>query len=189
MRNLLHRSIVILGVLLAATQVAPAQAIVSAQRGAEFSAFGQATYITPDWGQKNNFGYTLGVDYTRFIRSIVQPSIEFRITRANGDDVSERSYAGGLKLAAGSFRGVEPYITVLLGHGNIDMHHATSNYVGDSGMIYSLGGGGEFNVTSKIKARVDVTRQSWYLSPNVLNPWTYSVGASYRVGLHGFGVR
>ena len=76
MRNLLHRSIVILGLLLATTQIASAQAIVSAERGAEISAFGQATYISPDWGQKDNLGYTLGVDYTRFIRSIVQPSLE-----------------------------------------------------------------------------------------------------------------
>ena len=189
MRNLLHRSIVILGVLLAATHIASAQAIVSAERGAEISAFGQATYITPDWGQKNNLGYTLGADYTRFIRSIVQPSIEFRITRANGLDVDERSYAGGLKLAAGSFRGVEPYVTVLLGHGNIDMHHATSSYVGDSGMIYSFGGGGEFNATSHLKVRLDMTRQTWHLDPNVLNPVTFSVGVSYRLGLHGLRVQ
>jgi hypothetical protein len=189
MRNLLHRSIVILGVLLAATHIASAQAIVSAERGAEISAFGQATLVTPDWGQKNNLGYTLGVDYTRFIRSIVQPSIELRITRADGLDVAERSYAGGLKLAAGSFRGVEPYVTVLLGHGNIDMHHSTNSYVGDSGMIYSLGGGGELNVTSKIKLRLDMTRQTWHLDPNVLNPLTFSVGVSYRLGLHGLRVQ
>ncbi len=34
-----------------------------------------------------------------------------------------------------------------------------------------------------------MTRQSWHLDPNVLNPVTFSVGASYRLGLHGFGVR
>src|ERR1019366_2777155 len=98
MRNLLHRctpkAALFLGVLLAATQVASAQAVVTGQRSAELVPFAMTTLITPDYGQAHNIGYTVGVDYTRFIRSIVQPSLEFRYTHANGSQVNERSYGG-----------------------------------------------------------------------------------------------
>jgi opacity protein-like surface antigen len=190
MRNLLHcsvwKSAVLLGILLAATRVASAQALLTAQRGTEIAPFAQFTLVGPDWGQSNNFGYTAGIDYTHFIRSsIVQPSLEFRYTSANGLTVNERSYAGGLRLQT-TVHGIHPYATFLVGHGNIDFNYllANNNYHGDNSFIYCLGGGAEFNVTPVWKLRLDLSSQQWNTGSETLSPLTIGVGMAYSLPSH-----
>jgi hypothetical protein len=187
MRNLLRRSTpkaaLVLGVLFAATQVASAQAVVTGQRSAELAPFAMTTLITPDYGQAHNIGYTVGVDYTRFLRSIVQPSIEFRYTHANGSQVNESSYGGGLKLQT-TIRNIHPYATVLIGQGNITFVHAVNSRI-DNSTMFSIGGGADFNVTRQWKLRADFTDQHWSLDPGSLTPMTFAVGIAYSVPFHG----
>jgi opacity protein-like surface antigen len=186
MRIMLHRSTLNFALLLGAlfaTQSASAQATVSAQRGAEFAPFAQTILLRPDYGPTSNLGYTLGFDYTRFIRSIVQPSIEFRTIHANGSTVNERSYLGGLKLQT-TVHGFRPYATLLVGHGNIDFLHPANNYYSDNALIYSVGGGADFKVTSQWKLRVDMAQQFWNLGPMTLSPMTFGIGASYSIPFH-----
>jgi hypothetical protein len=188
MRNLLHcwtwKFAFILGLSLVAAKVAPAQAVVTAQRGAEITPFVQTTLLSPDWGPTNNFGYTVGVDYTRFIRSIVQPSLEVRMSSASGSTVSERTYTGGLKLQF-VIRRIHPYATLLAGMGDIAFTHPLSaNYTGDNSTIYSLGGGAEFNIGPALKARVDFTHQNWNIDPQTLTPVAIGVGISYSIPFH-----
>jgi hypothetical protein len=186
MRNLLHRSpiqsAILLGFFLATPRFASAQAMVTAQRGAEIAPFVQTTVLSPDWGPTYNFGYTVGVDYTRFIRSIVQPSLEFRMVSANGNTANELSYVGGLKLET-SVHGIHPYFTFLAGDGIITFANPNVNYVGptNSFFIYSLGGGAEFNIKSQWKLRVDITQQTWNIDPEVLTPTAVNVGIAYRL--------
>jgi hypothetical protein len=185
----IRKSALILGILLVTTGVASAQALITAGRGAELAPFAQATLVRPDWGGNNNFGYAAGVDYTRYIRSIVQPSIEFRVTSANGSTVNERTYAGGLKLQTTVHR-IHPYATFLVGYGAIDLNYPNGGYNHDNSVIYSLGGGSDFDVTSLLKVRLDATHQSWSLGTNAtLTPVTFSVGVSYRLSLHNGRVR
>jgi opacity protein-like surface antigen len=186
MKNLPHRhslKALLFGVLLASTHSALAQAMASAQRGAAIAPFALSTSVSPDWGPTKNIGYVIGLDYTRFIRSIVQPSLEVRYTRANGKTVNERMYAGGLKLAT-SIHGIEPYLTALVGHGNIDFVGATNGYNGDASMAYSLGAGVDLPVTRHIKLRLDMTQQHWSFDPITLTPVSLSVGASYIIPGH-----
>jgi len=187
MRNLLNHRItkfaLLLGVSLAATAVASAQAIVTAQRGAEITPFAQTTMIRPDWGEPNNLGYTFGVDYTRFIHSIVQPSLELRFSSANGSVVSEHSFTGGLKLET-SIYGIHPYATFLAGNGGITFTHPIGYYYGDNSFVYSLGGGAEFKVHSSLKLRLDFTQQHWNLDPYILTPMTFGVGLAYSLPFH-----
>jgi hypothetical protein len=188
MRNLLHcwtwKVAIILGLSLVAIKIAPAQAIVAAQRGAEIAPFAQTTLLSPDWGPTNNLGFTFGVDYTRLIRSIIQPSLEVRMSSAGGNTVSERTYTGGLKLQF-SVRGIHPYATLLAGMGRINFTHPYySNYTGDNSTIYSLGGGAEFSVGPGFKARVDFTHQNWDIDPQTLTPVTIGVGLSYNIPFH-----
>jgi opacity protein-like surface antigen len=172
-----------------ATPVVSAQAIVTAQRGVGITPFAQVTLIRPDWGQTNNLGYTAGIDYTRFIRSsIVQPSLELRYTRANGVTVNERTYTAGIKLQT-TIHGIHPYATFLAGHGNIDFKHPHGNYNGDNSIIYSLGGGAEYNVTPQWKLRLDFTSQHWSIVPQTLTPMTFAVGIAYGVPFHNRRVR
>jgi hypothetical protein len=185
----IRKSALLLGILLATTSIASAQALATAGRGAEIAPFAQATLVRPDWGPGHNFGYTAGVDYTRFIRSVVQPSIEFRVTTANGTTVNERTYSGGLKLQTTVHR-VHPYATVLVGYGTIAFNYKNHGYQGDNSVIYSLGGGADFDVTSLLKLRFDFTDQNWNLGTNAsLTPMTFGVGFSYSLPFHTGRVR
>jgi opacity protein-like surface antigen len=163
--------------------------MVSAQRGAEIAPFAQTTLLSPDWGPTNNLGYVVGLDYTRFTRLFVQPSLEVRMTAANGDTVGERSYTGGLKLQT-TIHGIHPYATLLAGYGAITFTHPIGNYLSDNSMVYSLGGGVEFNVTRQLKMRVDFTHQQWNLDPVTLTPVTLGVGLAYSLPFfHSGGVQ
>jgi opacity protein-like surface antigen len=192
MRTLLQRltvtSTLLLGVALAATPAASAQAYVTGERGAAITPFVQTTLVTPDYGTSNNLGYTAGLDYTHFIRSIVQPSLEFRFTNANGTNVNERTYAGGLKLQT-AFHGIHPYGTLLIGHGNITFNHPNGGYYGDNSLVYSLGGGAEFNVTQQWKLRLDYTHQDWNTGVDTFTPTSIGVGIAYSLRIHAGGVR
>jgi Outer membrane protein beta-barrel domain len=193
MRNTLHSSIMksafFLGTLLATAQLASAQAMIAAGRGTEIAPFVQTTLVRPDWGPTSNIGYTVGVDYTRFIRSIVQPSIEVRMTSANGKTVNERSYAGGLKLQT-AVHGIHPYATFLVGYGTITLNYPEGTYTGDDSVIYSYGGGADFKVTSAWKLRLDFSQQNWNLGTNAsLTPMTFGVGVSYSLPFHNGRVR
>jgi opacity protein-like surface antigen len=191
MRNLLSnwttKSALFLGISLAATGIASAQATVVGERGAELAPFITTTYLSPDWGQKNNLGFTAGVDYTRFIRSIVQPSLEFRMTSADGLNVGEKTYLGGFKLQT-TVHGVHPYAVVLGGNGDIVFHHQEAQgYTTDNSFVLSVGGGAEFNVLPQWKVRADFTEQHWNLEPQILTPKVFSVGVAYSIAFHGNG--
>jgi len=188
MRNLLQnwtsKSALCLGISLAATAAASAQAMSVAQRGAEIAPFAQTTLLQPDWGPTANLGYTAGLDYTRFIRSIVQPSLELRVTSANGSTVSEHTYSGGLKLQTTIHR-IHPYGVFLVGAGVIDFTHPTMSsngpYASDDSKVYSVGGGAQFDVLSQWQLRLEFTQQHWNIEPQILTPQTLSVGVAYRI--------
>jgi hypothetical protein len=184
--NLTMKSAFILGISLAATGIASAQATVVGQRGAELAPFIQTTLLAPDWGQAHNIGITAGVDYTRFIRSsLFQPSLELRVVSADGANVGERSYLGGFKLQT-TIHGIRPYAVVLAGDGQITFHNqAAQGYTSDDSFVYSLGGGAEFNVLPQWKLRADFTQQHWNLEPQLLTPMAFSVGVAYSIAFHG----
>ena len=184
MRNPLNhwtlKSAFFLSALLAVPAVAPAQAIVSAQRGAEIAPFVQTSLLSPDWGTQRNTGFTAGVDYTRLLQTLIQPSLELRYTSANGQNVGERSFSAGVKMGM-AFRGIHPYATLLAGSGGITFTHPQPGYPSDSSFIYSIGAGAEFNVMRNFKVRADFIEQFWNLDPVTLSPTILSVGVSYRI--------
>jgi hypothetical protein len=186
--NLLYRPMLkaalVLGMLLAIARVAPAQALEAGERGAEIAPFAQYTMVTPDWGDDHDFGYTVGVDYTRFIRSILQPSLELRMTRATGSTVGEKTYTGGLKLQTTIHR-IRPYITLLAGKGFITFDHPVyPNYLGDDSFIFSVGAGALLPVGHHVDLRLDFTHQNWNIGPQTLTPVNLGVGIAYRIPFH-----
>jgi hypothetical protein len=186
MHKLLDRwtanSAIFLAISLAATAPASAQAFNTARRDAEITPFVQTTVLRPDYGQPNNAGYTVGVDYTRFIRAIVQPSLEFRMSSATGQVVGERSLIAGFKLQASILR-VHPYATYLVGNGVITFTHPVGNYYNDNSFVRSIGGGADFKLYSHLNLRADFTQQHWNLPP-VLTPMTFSLGLAYNIPFH-----
>ena len=130
------KTVILLAASLAVPAAASAQAAVTAQRGAEIAPFVQASIITPDWGPQHNIGYTVGIDYTRLISGIIQPSLELRYISANGLTVDEHSITGGFKIAT-SVRNIHPYATLLAGTGGILFVHPVPGYPSDTAYIYS----------------------------------------------------
>jgi hypothetical protein len=185
--NLLHRpnlkAALVLGMLLAIARVVPAQAVEAGERGAEIAPFAQYAIVSPDWGGTHDLGYTVGVDYTRFIRSILQPSLELRMTRANGATVNEQTYSGGLKLQT-TFHGIRPYMTVLAGKGFIVFDQPINNYTSDNSFIFSIGAGALLPVGHHMDLRLDFTHQNWNIDPQTLTPVTLGVGIAYRIPFH-----
>jgi hypothetical protein len=186
--NIVRKVLSVTGFLVLTAQFVQAQASLSASRSAEIAPFVQTTLLAPDWGPTNNLGYTVGIDYTRFIRSIVQPSLEIRMTSANGSTVNEHTYTGGLKLQT-TIRRVHPYGTFLLGVGDIHFNHPIATYMGDNSSIYALGGGTDLDLTSHLSVRVDFSHQNWNLSHQTLSPLAVGTGFSYRIPFHPVGIR
>lgn len=184
------KAVLLLAILLPGARAVVGQALITANRGAEIAPFAETTLLSPDWGPTRNIGYTVGVDYSRFIRSIVQPSLELRMTSADGTSVNERTYTGGLKLQATVHR-VHPYATFLAGYGEIYYVHPVNNYVSDNSFVYSLGAGADLDVTSQLSVRLDFTHQAWNLGSQAqtLTPVTLGVGVVYRLPFHPIGVR
>lgn len=189
MRNLLShwttKSALFLGISLVASGIASGQAVVTADRGAAIIPFATSTFVRPDWGQPNNIGFTAGVDYTRFTGTLIQPSLELRMTHASGKQVGENSYLTGFKVETTIGR-IHPYATLLAGMGYISFK-TEAGYPSDSSFIYSMGGGAEFNVTPSWKVRADFTEQHWNLDPQILNPMAFGVGVSYSIPFHRSG--
>jgi len=185
--NLLHRPILkaalVLGMLLSIARAAPAQALDAGERGTEIAPFAQYTVVAPDWGEDHDFGYTVGVDYTRFIRSILQPSLELRMSSVTGPTVGEKTYSGGLKLQT-TIHGIRPYMTLLAGKGFITFDNPINNYISDSSFIVSAGCGVLFSAGHNVDLRLDFTHQNWNLDPQTLTPVTLGVGIAYRIPFH-----
>jgi opacity protein-like surface antigen len=191
MRNPLNhwtlKSAIFLSALLAVPAVISAQAIVSAQRGAEITPFVQSSLLSPDWGTQRNIGYTAGVDYTRLVQTLIQPSLELRYISANGQNVDEHSLIGGLKFGMTFHNNFHPYATLLAGTGGITFNHPAAGYPSDTSFVYCIGAGAEFNVMRNFRVRADFLQQNWNLDPAKLTPIVLSVGVSYRIPFRAGG--
>lgn len=183
MQTLLRRAILCSFMLAALlpTDSARGQAMITGGRQTAFTPFGQATLLRPDWGPNSNFGYTIGADYTHFIRSRIEPSFEVRASTANGTTVNEHTYLGGIQLQT-PFHGIYPYVTFLGGYGGIHYNYYLGGFTGDHSLIYSLGGGADIPVASHLRLRLDFTRQFWNVAPQTINPMTISAGFAYTFG-------
>jgi Outer membrane protein beta-barrel domain len=179
------------GLGIASTGVAAAQAKATADYGTEIVPFAMATEVHTDWGPNGRPGFSAGVDATRVLsNSAIQPSLELRMTQGSNAAVTENSYVGGARIAAG-FSHVRPYAAVLAGYGTIDFLHPTINakgqlYKSDDSIVYSMGGGAEVDFMSAWKVRVEFMQQFWHL-PLPLTPSAVSVGVSYRIPFHNRG--
>jgi opacity protein-like surface antigen len=181
MLSSVYRHILAIALLAAAFTAAGAQAVPTVERGAEFTPFVHTTIVSPDWGQTHNLGFTAGVDYTRFIPAIVQPSLDFRFTKANGRTVNESTYLGGLKLHT-TVHGLHPYAVVLAGKGIIDFNYFYKGGIkSESSTVYAFGGGADFRVHRSWKVQAEYTLQHWNVDAGALSPSTLGFGIGYAV--------
>ncbi len=160
-------------------QKACAQASTTASKAAAVSVFAGFTVSDPAYGPNRNTGVSLGVNYTRYLRFPVQPSVEVRANFSNGSYANERSYLFGVRalVPVGRF---EPYADFLVGPGNI---HFPLNvgYTGDNSTVYNYGGGVDVPLYRDFALKLDVQAQHWNTGEFTFTPVLGTVGVSYRI--------
>lgn len=165
-----------------------AQATAARSREAGLSAFVAYTRLNPDYGPAVN-GVTVGGDYTRFFKYI-SPALEVRFKTSSTISVAERTFGGGVRMEH-QFRYFHPYADFLVSSGTITF--AKKNYIGSNGtgsngsIVYSYGGGVDYDFADQWAARVDYQQESWNLNETpslTLAPRALSIGVIYRIRLH-----
>lgn len=169
-----------------------AQATPVAVKNAEISAFAAFTRVTPDYGPTSNKGFTFGADYARPTRFFLKPSLEFRGTITPGDTVGESTFGGGLRVEHSIWR-LHPYADFLLSAGTITFTHPSIDsqgrlYKSDNSLVYTYGGGVDYDVTRRWAAKFDYQGEHWNLgsAAQTLTPQVLSVGVVYRIPFRSF---
>lgn len=181
-------SAALLSLLIVVPEQMIAQAAPARSREAGISAFVAYTRANLDYSGSGN-GVTVGADYTRFYK-VLSPAVEVRFKTASGTAVSERTFGGGLRLEhqIGYFH---PYADFMVSSGNVTFaqkYYVGSNGTGSNGsIVYSFGGGVDYDFANQWAARVDYQSESWNLNETptlTLSPRALSIGIMYRIRLH-----
>ena len=174
---------------LPASRYLKGQALPTAARKAEFSAFATYSRVTTDYGYPNN-GATVGLQYLRFVRWYVTPSIEFRVKATfDGRTVDEHTWGGGVRFER-RILDFRPYGNFFISSGTIhynfsspyNPHPVGKPYTSDNSIVYSPGFGIDYNLSKYWGARFDYQFEFWNLGNNqTLTPQAMSFGILYRI--------
>jgi opacity protein-like surface antigen len=175
-----------------------AQALVTASKAAEITAFGGYNiYNNPDYGANTNKGFLAGADFTIFRNWWVDPSVEARFVYTAGTGISEHAILVGPR-AQKDYGRFHPYVDVLVGEGFIDYNPPPSispKDHGDSGLSLAYGAGIDVDLVRNFSLKADFLQQNWNLGQNslfqpdgsnyTLTPRTVSVGVTYHFPFSG----
>jgi len=193
MRFARFATLLTLAMISAATTAAKSygQALPTASKHAEISAFGGYMVAKTDYGPAAKKGIGAGVDFTVFPRFFVAPSLEVRGQEAVGPDVTEKSLMVGLRVQKDFRQKLHPYVDFLIGAGEIVYHpEPYPDYHADKSKAYSFGGGINIDIAKHFGLKFDVQRQNWNFGSNVaivqngnytLTPTTALVGVTYTM--------
>lgn len=167
------------------------QALPTASKSAEISAFGGYLGARTDYGGFAKKGIAAGADFTIFPRFPVAPSLEVRGQEAFGPDVTEKSVMVGLRVQKDFRQKLHPYVDVLIGGGEIVYHiNPYPDYHADRTKAYSFGGGINIDVAKHFGMKFDIQQQNWNFGTSPafqsngdykLKPTTAMVGVTYTV--------
>jgi len=183
-------------VLLAATRTLLAQSMLTADKKADISVFAGYQYMNPDIGRSTDRGNgaTFGGDFTRYFNKWpVAPALEVRGNYATAPFANESSILFGLRVTSELRRRFHPYADFLVGAGKINFNQPPSpTFTYDASVVYSYGGGVDFDMPRNFGAKVDFQAQSWNmgLEPEftstptqnfTLAPILLTVGVNYHI--------
>jgi hypothetical protein len=136
-----------------------------------------------------NSGFTFGGDYSFNLPHGFVPSLEGRIKFAPGSFVTENTYGGGVRLEH-RIQYFRPYVDFLWSYGTISFTQQVGTYKDDNSVVYSLGGGLDYNLTTNWATRVDYQYEFWKTGMHVaFNPGALTIGVVYRIPLHSYQSR
>ena len=181
-----------------------AQAVPLREKKADISVFGTYTRLKPDYGPQENNGVTFGAFYTRYWHWL-SPAIEFRVKIADGATVDQKTYGGGIRVEKQIAQRFRPFADFLVSAGTINYHQISppnqsappnAPYVlhtySDSSVVYTYGGGLDYDVTENFSARGEFQYENWSLGkygPITLSPSMWSIGVVYRIPFKPIGFR
>ena len=166
-----------------------AQATPAAFKQGEISFFGAYSRVSTDYGAQKDNGAIFGADYTRFMHFFLTPTLELRGKIATGPNVNQRTWGGGIR-AGHRFRRFYPYMDFLVSAGTIQFNHPFIDsrgkpYASDNSIVYSAGGGVDYDITRRFAARFDYQFEHWNLgTTQTLTPQALSIGAVYHLSSH-----
>jgi outer membrane protein with beta-barrel domain len=162
------------------------QSLPARTRSAELSAFGMYTNLTPDYGIQPDFGYTVGVDFTKIFK-FTALSLELRYKDADGPTVREQTLGAGPRFEYRWSR-VHLYTDLLASGGKItfaDKNARGSNGTGANGsVVYTYGAGVDLDLTGQWAVQFDYQSEHWDLEEKpkiLLFPNAFSVGIVYHL--------
>ena len=157
----------------------PAQARTTASKTQDVSIFGGVEFADPKYGPDNNTGGAIGVDFTRYFRIPIAPSLEARANLNSGTYANEHSYLFGLR-GAYTYRFLTPYADFLVGPGNI--HYPLNvGYTGDNSAVYNYGGGVELGNVRNFSLKLDIQKQRWNTGTFKFQPTVGVIGVTYHI--------
>ena len=166
--------------------VAQAQSVFGARRANDLSTFISTSAVTPDYFPGRAMGITAGADWTTHHNRFAT-SFEVRGNRTANDMLIERSITFGPRIQTLVRRRYHPYADFLIGGGTIVFLNGSANYHEDRGMVTSMGGGLDIDVTPHFGARVDFQNQGWNIgkiattSDVTFSPNLLSIGVQYHI--------
>jgi hypothetical protein len=174
-----------------------AQALVTASKAAEITAFGGYMYSAPDYGSNSAKGFAAGADFTMFHHWWIDPSVEARFDYTSATSISEHAFLFGPR-AQKDYGRFHPYVDVLFGNGHISYHPPPAFSPldhGDSGFNITYGIGTDIDLPRNLSMKFDFQQQNWNLGKNLpfqpdgsnytLTPRTLIFGVTYHFPFSG----
>jgi len=172
-----------------------AQSTLTAEKPLDISVFGGYIYLDPDIGKPSDRGngVSVGADVSHSFGWHITPSFEVRANYADAPFASESTVLFGLRVKSDFRHRFHPYADFLFGAGHIIFTSPpASGYRSDKSVVYSYGGGMDFDVHGNFGAKIDFQAQNWNmgLSPSVtasptanftLAPMALVVGVTYHI--------
>ncbi|WP_198152260.1 hypothetical protein [Granulicella tundricola] len=180
--------------------VAWAQAVPTASKTYQISAFGAGTGTYTGLAGGKNAGITAGVDLG--IRSYfnLYPSIEIRGTYPffKGNIGSVKNLLGGIQVAK-HYGNLHPYLDIMIGRGEINYANGgypnpegTFQYLQSASTVISPGIGVDYTITRSFAVKADLQLQH-YSTPVTTSGSFYAkpitIGVVYRLHFDRFGSR
>ncbi len=165
---------------------AHAQAIPTASRGLDLSAFGAVAGVDTGLSGGRNLSFVVGADLGFVPVHGVRPTVEVRglYPMDGGSIASQRSILFGPRADFLLNHRLRPYGDFLLGRGQMDYQNGgylfgPNVYVETTTNVYSPGGGVDYDLSQNLSVKADVQFQHWGYSP------TPSGGLWSKVGTVG----
>ena len=177
-------------ILLSGPRAACAQATPLAYKTNDLFVFAGYSNTQQDFVPKRVNGEAFGVDFTRYFRSRIAPSVEARVNVADGPLVNERTYLFGLRAQTDFHERYHIYADFLAGPGQIHYNYAVQGgYVGDNSTVYAPGAGVDIDLVHHFRAKIDFEEQYWNTGHNTntaFQPTLLTVGVTYPIPFRPF---